>query len=344
MHAIAGHGSLALVPGIRDIADVLGVSASTVSRALSGSRLVSEGLRVEVRRVAEELGYVRRVRRRRRGIVNLRVVTDDRETAPPLAAGDDLGALMFGLREGLAGRGLNLFCDAGGPEYDPFSHKKGGDTDAFVVFQRVPDERVLETISGQGTPVVVVNQVVDGWPCVAPDHLDGMDRLVGHLVERANDLHPCFVAVEGAGGLEQERLDGMAGACLRRGVEFEADRDVILGAGFREAAAAVTARCSAGVFNAAVCMDDPTAVAVCGELGRAGIAVGSRVLVTGFGGHPMARLLRPAPATIEVSIEALGRRAAMMIGRWLGGEEAVAGIERIAGNFVPADNVPRAGG
>ena len=238
---------------------------------------------------------------------------------------------------------LNLFCDAAEPDYDPFSHKKGGDTDAFVVFQRVPDDRVLELVSGQGTPLVVVDHVVEGRACVAPDHVDGMDRLIGHLVERVSELHPCFVTIEGAGWRERERLEGMAGACVRRGIDFDPDRDVIRGAGFREAAGAVTARCAAGAFNAVLCVDDPTAVAICSELGRAGIGVGSRVMVTGFGGHPVARLLRPAPATIEVSAATLGQRAAMMIARWLGGGEPGGGIERVAGNLLAGDAGPRGG-
>ncbi len=343
LRAMSGYGRVVLMPGMREIADALGLSLATVSRAVGGSRLVGERVRGEVRRVAEELGYVRMPRRRRRGIVNLRVVIDRPDPAGSGEFGAGLADLLAGLRQGMPGGGLNLFCDEAGPEYDPFAHKKGGDTDAFVIFQRAPDERVMELVAGRGTPLVVVNQVVTGRACVAPDHVDGMDRLVGLLADRFGELEPCFVSVDGD-GWERERLEGMAGACLRRGIGFDPERDVIRGAGFREAAAAVTARCAAGTYNALVCIDDPTAVAVCGELARAGIAVGSRVAVTGFGGLPVLRLMRPALATIEVSIETLGQRAAMMIGRWLAGEAPTAGIERVAGALLSGDTVQRAAG
>lgn len=330
---------MGLVPKIQDIADELGISVSTVSRALSGSRLVGEEVRGEVERVAAEQGYVRRPRRRRRGIVNLRVVADGVDS---IVGG--LAGLLAGLREGMAGVPLNLFCDLAEPDYDPFPHKKGGDVDAFVFAQRDPDQRVLERVSGQGTPLVVIDGVLEGRACVAPDHLDGMDRLVGYLAERMPELHPCFVVVDESGWWEQERLEGLAGACTRRGVEFDPASDVIRGPGFREAAGAVTARCAAGAFNALVCCDDLTAVAVINELGRAGIGVGSRVLVSGFGGQVVARLLRPAPVTIEVSSRALGVRAAAMIDAWLHGGGVVNAVERVGGVLVTGDGGARGGG
>lgn len=40
-----------------DIAEKMGVSTFTVSKALSGKEGVSEELRAEVRRVAEQMGY-----------------------------------------------------------------------------------------------------------------------------------------------------------------------------------------------------------------------------------------------------------------------------------------------
>ena len=45
-----------------DIAEKMGVSTFTVSKALSGKDGVSEELRAEVRRVAEQMGYRLRIK------------------------------------------------------------------------------------------------------------------------------------------------------------------------------------------------------------------------------------------------------------------------------------------
>jgi len=322
-------GRLAVVARIQDIAEQLGVSISTVSRALSGSRLVGEEVRAEVERVAGELGYNRRARRRRRGIVNLRVVIDPvREGVEPAV---DLALLLAGLREGLAGRVLNLFCDEAGPDYDPFLHKKGGDIDALVFAQRKPEDALLESVRRRDVPLVILNAAVDGWACVAPDHLDGIDRLVGHLAERIEEFRPCLVFGDEAGPWNQEMREAMEGACMRRGVEFEPDRDAGI------APDTVAARSSAVGWNAAVCGDFLTAAAVLGDLGRVGIAVPSRVSVACFGDNPVRKLLRPAPVAVAVSAFSLGRRAAALIGHWLAGGEREPCLERVTGALVAGD-------
>jgi len=322
-------GKMAEVARIQDIAQQLGVSISTVSRALSGSRLVGEEVRAEVERVAGELAYTRRPRRRRRGVVNLRVVTDPvQEGVEPSV---DLALLLAGLREGLAGRMLNLFCDEAGPDYDPFLHKKGGDIDALVFAQREPEAALLECVRRRDVPLVIVNAVIDGCACVAPDHLDGIDRLVGHLAERIEEFRPCLVFADEAGSWNHEMREAMVGACVRREVEFEPDRDAGI------APDAVAARCSAVGWNAAVCGDFLTAAAVLSDLSRVGIAVPSRVSVACFGDSPVRKLLRPSPVAVAVSGFSLGRRAAALIDHWLAGGERQPLLERVTGSLVAGD-------
>lgn len=324
-----------MVARIQDIAENLGVSISTVSRALSGSRLVGEELRAEVERVAREFGYARRPRRRRRGVVNLRVATDPLEEGVEPAV--DLAQLLAGLREGLAGRVLNLFCDEAGPGYDPFQTKKGGDIDALVFAQREPDEALLKSVRRHGVPAVMVNSAIDGWACVAPDHLDGMDRLVGHLVERIDELHPCLVLGDEFGRWNQEMREAMEGACKRRGVDFDPERDAGI------APDTVAARCVAVGWNAAVCSDFPAAAAVLADLSRVGIAVPSRVTVACFGDSQVRKLLRPTPVAVAVSAFSLGKRAAELVDHWLAGGECQPCLERVAGSLVGGDAGPWGG-
>ena len=50
-----------------DIAQKLGISTVTVSKALSGKSGVSENLKKEILRVAQELGYSEKIKKKEKG-------------------------------------------------------------------------------------------------------------------------------------------------------------------------------------------------------------------------------------------------------------------------------------
>jgi DNA-binding LacI/PurR family transcriptional regulator len=273
--------------------------------------------------------------------VNLRVITGS--PGEEDADGLDLAALLDGLREGLAGRALNLFCDVAVPGYDPFAHKKGGDTDAFVMAPGTLEEELLDRIGQRRVPAVMVNAVRADCYCVAPDHHEGLDRLLGQLAERIEKIHPCLLLSEPSGRWNEELRAAAEGACVRRGLLFDPARDALTSAGAREAAATVATSCPARGWNAIVCDRFSTAVAVLGELGRVGIAGSGRVTVACIGDAAIRRLMRPAPVALAVPDREIGRRAGLCIERWLDGEEWQPGVERVAGSLSGFEPVARSG-
>ncbi len=115
------------------VAEKAGVSKATVSRAIGGSMLIGEDVRVHVESVAKKLGYVRRSQRRNaeRSILTIKLVL------PP--AKDRITQLFYnfmtltdGLREGLLPSVANLIIETSSDDYHPFPHKKGGEVDLSV--------------------------------------------------------------------------------------------------------------------------------------------------------------------------------------------------------------------
>ncbi len=326
------------MPTIDDIARELGVSSSTVSRALNGSRLVGDEVRRKVETIAERIGYEKRSIRRHRGrtILNVKLVLP-RHAEPERALFYDFAALVEGLRRGFTLCGLNLLCEVNSPDFDPYPHKKGGDTDAFVfAFQR-PSQQALKSLRENGTPFVVLNRSIPGLPCVAADHAAGMLELLDHLRSGMGEIRPRFVSIEGLGQIHEERLDGFEQACRRRGLAFDRQRDCVV---FRDIASIQTAKVAAAAegVNVLVCVNDIVGTVMLSELDRLGLLVPDEIAVTGFDDSPVRRLSRPLLTTVSLPVEELARYAATRLQAEIIENEAPAALLRLAGHLVPGDS------
>ncbi len=296
---------------INDIARELGISASTVSRALNGSRLVGQEVRGKVEIKALELGFHKRAIRRHRGraILNIKLVLPKYRN-PELALFYDFASLLEGLAKGFDACGINVICDLSGDDYNPFPHKKGGDIDAFVFAFQQPPEEALQKLRDQGTPFVVLNRSLTGMPCVASDHKKGMEDLLVHLVQVRPNLRPRFISRQGLAQIHHERLDGFSRACRRHGVAFDATEDITIFSDISSIRKEAVAKAAVG-YNAFVCVNDILGTVVLQELERGGIKVPNEMMVTGFDNSPLRRLSRPLLTTISIPFEELARKAAV---------------------------------
>jgi LacI family transcriptional regulator len=328
------------MPTIDDIARELGISASTVSRALNRSRLVAAEVRTQVEEAAERLGYRKRPSRRHRGraILNVKLVLPY-HAEPERSLFYDFAALVDGLRRGFTQCGLNLLCEVNSPDFNPYPHKKGGDIDAFVfAFQR-PTQQVLKSLRDHGTPFVILNRALPGLPCVAADHAAGMLDLVDHLRSTRGMIRPRFISIDGLGQIHEERLDGLEQACRRRKVEFERERDTTVFPDIASIQSAAVAT-AAGNANALVCVNDIVGTVVLTELDRLGRRVPGDLAVTGFDDSPVRRLSRPLLTTVRLPVEELARYAATRLQAEIVEHESPAALLRVAGQLVPGDSTP----
>jgi LacI family transcriptional regulator len=300
---------------ITDIAESLGISAATVSRAMNSSRLVGPELTARIRKKGQELGYKKRVirRHRSRAILSIKLVLPHHEE-PERALFYDLASLIEGIRVGFKECAINLLCETASPKFKPFPHKKGGDTSGFIFAFNRPSDAVIKELDAIGTPYIILNRRIKGLPCVASENAKGMAEIAAHLFQRNPSLKPAYVSLDGMGQIGEERLAGFAKACRSLGVPFDAEQDSFAFGGI-SSITADRVKAIAYDHNALVCANDIIGTVVLTELDRLGMVIPSQIAVTGFDDSPVRRLSRPLLTTVSMPLAELAAAAATSLER-----------------------------
>lgn len=295
---------------ITDIAQALGISAATVSRAMNHSRLVGPELTQRIHKKGEQLGFRKRVIRRHRGraILSIKLILPH-HAEPERALFYDLAALIEGIRSGFRQCAINLLCETASPKFKPFPHKKGGDTSGFIFAFNRPSPAVIKELDAIGTPYIVLNRRIEGLPCVASGNAQGMADIAAHLSQRNSALKPAFATLDGMGQIGEERLSGFAEACSSLNVPFAPEKDCFSFASIAAITADRVKEVTKG-HNAIVCANDIIGTVILAELDRLGIDIPSQIAVTGFDDSPVRKLSRPLLTTFSIPLAELAAAAA----------------------------------
>lgn len=323
---------------ITDIANELGISPATVSRALNQSRLVTPELTQMVSTAADKLGYKKRSIKRHRGraILNIKLVLP-RHEEPERALFYDLSALIEGIRSGFKYCGINLLCESASPQFKPYPHKKGGDLDGFIFAFNRPNPSTLKELRTHGTPFVVLNREIPGMSCVASENGKGIAEIVAHLKGRRPDLKPAYISLAGLGQIGEERIAGMVASCANLGVPFDQDADLFQ----FEAISSITTeavRMMTGKYNALVCANDIIGTVVVTEVDRLGIPIPEKISITGFDNSPLRKLSRPLLTTVSMPISQLAKAAASGLESQIIEHKAPEEIVRIPGQLMVGES------
>ncbi|MBK7405140.1 MAG: LacI family DNA-binding transcriptional regulator [Phycisphaerales bacterium] len=172
------------VTSARQLADRLGLSVATVSRALNNHPDIAEETRVRVLKMADSAGYIPRVGRRPTNVIGLVYPTD------PVRAdyGNFESAMLAGILEGVNEQRFDVtFINIGrdrnpSDSYTQFFRAKG--VRGVIVRTVQPHARLAEEIADDGFPCVVIADRSDqpnvNYVC-SDSRADSM-RAVQHLV------------------------------------------------------------------------------------------------------------------------------------------------------------------
>ncbi len=172
-----------------DIARLAGVSASTVSRALAGSPLVTALKRDEIHRLAHERGYVinataRNLRLQRTQTVSV-AIPSGHATSQPLT--DPFLMEMLGhLADTITQRGYGMFLQKVVPPMDDWlpqliaSHR----SDGIIVLGQSTEHAALEAAAARYKPLVVWGGHLTGqrYCTVGSDNVGGAMAAVTYLI------------------------------------------------------------------------------------------------------------------------------------------------------------------
>jgi LacI family transcriptional regulator len=296
-------------PGIRDVAALAGVSASTASKALNDTGQLREETRERVRRAAEQLGFTPDSRGR--------ALSSGRSFTVGLITTDSSGRfsipIMLGAEDALsAGEMALVLCDT---RDDPLREQHYLKS---LVSRRVDGIIVTGRRTEPRAPIDVPIPVIyafspstdpDDTSVIVDDH-GGVGSAVRHLLSlgRAKIAH-----VTGP--------DSHHSARVRAAATVEAAGDAFVGEALHgewserwgRHAVDVLLRAQPAV-DAIACGSDQIARGVCDRLRELGRSVPNDIAVTGYDNWSvMALASRPPLTTVDMELEELGRRTANLL-------------------------------
>ena len=302
---------------MRDVADAVGMSPMTVSRALRDDRTVNAKTRARIRQAADTLGYVydstaQAFRTQKSGFVAVTL---------PSVNNANFAETFRALTTGLGETGLQLLL--GSTNYRVAREEElvrqllARNPEALVLTGGHHTEATRTLIKGRGLPVIEM------WDLPADplghvvgfSNVDAMEHIVGHLVGTGRRKLAFVGASEGA---------DMRGAVRRAGVVRAArlhrlPEVAMIDAGaapvsMRHGSAAVEALGrDVARYDALVCVSDPVAFGCLSAAQRMGLSVPDDLAITGFGQFEVAKVANPRITTVDVQAEEIGRQVVRLL-------------------------------
>ncbi len=324
---------------LKDIADKLGVSTVTVSKALSGQKGVGRELRLKIKQLADEMGYI--------------PLSATRETTPEKSYSigvlvsdkyfDQTRSFYWMIYQELATRALNKNC------FSMLEVVNEADEKACVVPKLIESNRIdglviiglmrssyLKMISEKTTlPVVYLDFYEKGSSCdsVISDNFYGMYRLTDHLCSLGHKKI-AYVGTLFSTNSITDRYCGYCKALLENGIPIREDYvidDRFLDRGSR---AGFSYTLPEDMPEAFVCNCDVTAIEIIDILNRKGYRVPEDISVVGFDGYAYSNTENIELTTYAVDMRELARRAIKILIRKMSGDDSIRGISIVEGKVV----------
>lgn len=313
---------------LKDIAQHVGLSVTTVSRALGGFDDVALETRQIIQTAADELGYVPNVMARRLKKQKTETIGFIIPTAGPRFSDPFFSDFLAGVGNEAAEHDYDLLISTHAPhsERERKAYQKaaqGGWVDGLIVVRtREQDERIAFLQEHQ-FPFVAYGRTrtEHDYLYVDEDSVAGMRQVVQHLIDlghrRIGLIAPpsdlLFAHYRREAYLQTMRDNGLPTA-----VSWLIEGDLTQRDGRRAAAELIIANPD---LTAVIGGNDLMAIGAMQELRQRGYTIGRDISVAGFDDIPLAGHTTPTLTTVSQPIYAIGRRTCAMLIKQLNGEE-----------------------
>lgn len=330
-----------------DIANRLGVSTVTVSKALAGQKGVSEETRRKVRALAQEMGYQRveaktaRIRR-----YTIGVVVPERH----LDQGESFYWKMY--RE-LSGCAMEKNCltilevvPAGAEKECQIPRLvTGGKADALVVLGTFRQPYLRMLTEDDAMPVVLLDTMTGGGGCdaIVSDNLPGGYRMTEYLLQLGH-RRIAFVGTRLVTASIDDRFLGYYKALMTHGVELDEslivpDRDRSTGLMYAPEALKLPETMPGAFF----CNCDQAANVLIRRLRSEGLRVPEDVSVVGFDNYIRDQRVDIPVTTYEIRMHEMARKTVHVVRRRIEDPSAGYGILTVTGRLLERGTARRAG-
>ncbi len=302
----------ALTITLKDIADKVGKSITTVSRALDDYDDVSPKTKALVRQAAQEMGYTpntvaQRLQKQRTDTLGFILPTFGPRFSDPF-----FSEFLAGIGNKAASLGFDLLVSTRAPgEEEMQSYREivqGKRVDGFILLRTRQQDPRITYLSEAGFPFVAFGRTRDGltFPFVDEDSALGMRFVLEHLTGLGHHRIACLAPPQDL-TFAYHRLngfhEGMADAGLTVDPSLIVTGDLTQRGGYEQAK---------GLLNLP---DRPTAIVACNDLmafgairaaQEIGLVVGKDLAITGFDDIPMAEHSNPPLTTVNQPIYKIG--------------------------------------
>jgi len=315
---------------LEDIARHAGVSAMTVSRALSNPDAVSEALRTKIEQSVRKLGYFPNRSARTLASARSHVIA----VLIPSLSNVVFTDVLAGIQDALSGSGYQVLI--GNTRYSDEEEETllniylQSNPDGLLLTGLKQSESVQNMLATSGLPTVSMMDVSDDPVrlSVGLSQYAGGYTMTRHLLDKGY-RRIGFIAAQ----LDErtyKRADGYRQALHDAGLHYPhrevfvpEPSSIALGAELVGRLLAVAPDCDA-VF----CCNDDLAYGVIFQCQRRGIAIPGQLAVCGFNDLPASAWMNPSVTTIATPRYRIGYDAAMLLRRVIDGETPIpAGVD-----------------
>ena len=306
------------------VAQLAGVSATTVSHVLNNTRRVSPATRVRVEHAVLKLGY------RRNRAASILAGGSSRTIGLSISGLTNpyFGPLVHAIERRISEAGYLLVLgdshDEATMEQRVIDSLLERQVDGIIVaptagFQEGAGRRILEA----GTPLVLVDRSAD----VACDKVTSMNRLpvselTDHLIAHGHTKIAVVVGLAGL-GTTNERLEGYREALSRHGIPVE-DRLCLAGESNVEAAEAAVARLlgQPNPPTALIPLNNSMAIGAMRAVKKAGLRIPHDIALAAYDDFEWSDLFEPGLTAIAQNVTLMGREAVDLLLARLDGDES----------------------
>ncbi|MFQ5407361.1 MAG: LacI family DNA-binding transcriptional regulator [Anaerolineales bacterium] len=304
---------------LADVANELGLSKTTVSRALAGYPDVAEKTRVRVQQAVDELGYVpdrraQQLRRQRADAIGLVLPTAEARFTDPY-----FSEFLAGVGHELANHDIDLLVSAGKPgKHEQQVYQRivsGRRVDGFLIVRTRRDDWRIQFLIQANIPVVAFGrtEMAVQIPHIGVDGKAGITQLVTHLVQQGH-RRIAFISAPNGLTLQADRIGG-----YEAGLELHSlarDERLIASGNLTRVSGYEAARYLLTLDNAPTAIigaNDLTALGAMRAAQERGLVVGNDIAIAGFDGTDAAEHAHPPLTTLYQPVYDIGQQVSQML-------------------------------